>query len=72
MQQTKQAVNMKYTISMTEAASYADVERCTILRWIRKYSDLATMENGRYKVDVKRLNQIIIARETLAVVADVK
>lgn len=63
---------MDKTISMTEAAFWADVERCTILRWIRKYSDLATMENGRYKVDVKRLNQIIIARETLAVVADVK
>lgn len=63
---------MKFTTSMSVAASIAGTARCTILRWIRKYPDLAVMENGRYKVDIKRLNQIIIARETLSSGSDVK
>lgn len=63
---------MDKTISMTEAAFWADVERCTILRWIRKYPDLAHREGHYWRVNLTKLHKIMEARQTLSKVADMK
>lgn len=63
---------MDKTISMTEAAGWAEVERCTILRWIRKYPDLAERDGRYWRVNLSKLHKIMEARQTLSHVAGMK
>ncbi len=51
--------------TLRAAAKVAGVSNPTILRWCRKYPNLATLQDGKWLIDQAQLYRIIEARKVV-------